>query len=90
MNPSSTAYNIPYTISMGNDVEKGRIEDVFHHLIQRHESFRTSFTMVNEELRQVIHQKVEFKVQEFKVGLGEESKVMEEFIQTFDLSKAPL
>ena len=61
MYPDSTAYNMPYIIPLGTIVDIGRVEKTFHLLIQRHESFRTSFVVVGEEPRQIIHPEVAFQ-----------------------------
>jgi len=90
MYPNSTAYNMPYIIPLGTIVDIGRIEETFHLLIQRHESFRTSFVVVGEEPRQIIHPEVAFKVHEYRVSQSDESSIKEKFIQPFNLTKAPL
>ncbi|NOQ24125.1 MAG: amino acid adenylation domain-containing protein, partial [Bacteroidales bacterium] len=90
MEPESTAYNMPYIISLGAEAEKQKIEEVFRQLISRHESFRTSFEIVGEEPVQCIHEKVEFEIEEFSIEQDEVQNQRHQFIQAFDLRKAPL
>jgi iturin family lipopeptide synthetase B len=65
--PESTAYNMPMNVLFPSDfaVEgiKARLEFVFKQLISRHESFRTSFELVNGQPMQRIHDEVEFEIE---------------------------
>jgi len=90
MNLDSIAYNISHTIKLGNDIKKNKVEEVFHQLIARHESFRTSFEVRDEIPVQCVHEKVEFKIEEFLIEKSEVENTQNEFIRVFDLSKAPL
>ncbi|MGD2084797.1 MAG: amino acid adenylation domain-containing protein [Candidatus Aminicenantes bacterium] len=67
-----------------------RVEQAIKKLIQRHEAFRTSFHLINDELMQKIDETVEFKVNFIKCNEKEAQKRMREFLKPFDLSKAPL
>ncbi|MGE5343809.1 MAG: amino acid adenylation domain-containing protein [Candidatus Omnitrophota bacterium] len=65
MDTGSTVYNIPFVLPLGKDVDKKRLEVVLKQLIDRHESLRTSFHMLNDlndEPVQRIHDDVEFEV----------------------------
>jgi amino acid adenylation domain-containing protein len=97
-----TAYNVTVVNSFGGKIEKGRLEDTFQHLIQRHESFRTSFQMVDGTPVQRIHPHVPFHIQfdetPLVTGADDEdhpdpatlSAILKEFIRPFDLGRAPL
>ncbi|NOQ24221.1 MAG: amino acid adenylation domain-containing protein, partial [Bacteroidales bacterium] len=90
MDLASTAYNMPYTIPLGAKADKEKIEEAFQQLIKRHESFRTSFAIAGEEPIQRIHEQVEFKLEELTITKEEVQNQRHQFIQAFDLSKAPL
>ncbi|NOQ28022.1 MAG: HAD-IIIC family phosphatase, partial [Bacteroidales bacterium] len=90
MDLESTAYNMPHVISLSNDDDNKKIEEVFRQLIKRHESFRTSFEVIEEEPVQRIHEQVEFKLEEFRIKKSEELDFRNKFIQPFLLSQAPL
>jgi len=60
-------YNTPLFALLEGNLEKEKLAAVFRHLIQRHESMRTSFAMVNEELVQRIHDRVEFDIEYYQV-----------------------
>ncbi|NOQ25782.1 MAG: amino acid adenylation domain-containing protein, partial [Bacteroidales bacterium] len=90
MDLSSTAYNMPYVIPIGAEAEKEKIEEAFLQLISRHESFRTSFEIEGEEPVQRIHEQVEIKIEEITITKEEVQEKRQQFIQAFDLRKAPL
>lgn len=57
LSPESTAYNMPQLVPI-EDALEDRLKSVLERLIERHESFRTSFVMVDDEPMQVISPKV--------------------------------
>jgi amino acid adenylation domain-containing protein len=87
-----TAYNMPYAVKMNlplNQRNLERLETIFKRLIQRHESFRTSFHLVEDEPVQRVHGSVDFVVQRLKTPGGAE-RAIKEFIRPFDFSRPPL
>jgi hypothetical protein len=91
MELESTAYNIPKVIPLHMKMDKGRLEQTFKKLIERHESLRSSFLAVDDEPVQRIHKDVVFEL-ESHVAWSTEHGVMPHanFIRPFDLSQAPL
>lgn len=89
LEPLSLAYNMPGSIEFSGDFQIGRVREVFTKLVARHEAFRTSFGMIEGEFVQQIADHVIAEV-----GYQEEDRPKEElyqeFIQPFDLGKAPL
>jgi amino acid adenylation domain-containing protein len=63
LDPDNIAYNIPYIMVLEGEVEKETIKDIFLKLIDRHESLRTSFQSVEEEVVQKIHDVVDFAIE---------------------------
>jgi amino acid adenylation domain-containing protein len=57
-----TAYNIPQVIVLEEEPSREHLQDTFLELIDRHESLRTSFQVVQGEPVQRIHKKVDFKI----------------------------
>ncbi|MCP4149357.1 MAG: AMP-binding protein, partial [bacterium] len=55
MDKNDTSYNLPIFMQVEGRVNKERLENAFLKMIQRHESFRTSFELVGEEPVQRIH-----------------------------------
>lgn len=85
-----TALNTPVVLEFEGMLDKHRIEKAFDELIQRHEVLRTSFTFSNGELVQQIHQNVQLEINHLDVLENNIDKVINQQIQLFDLSKAPL
>ena len=63
-------------------------------MIQRHESFRTSFEMVEGEPVQIVHEEFSFEVEYYEQKEANSKNNINDtikgFIRPFDLSKAPL
>ncbi|UCH93956.1 MAG: amino acid adenylation domain-containing protein [Candidatus Aminicenantes bacterium] len=103
---TTSAYNISCAWLLEGLLDKDKWEHVFRKLIQRHESLRTSFLIIDEEPVQRIHKEVEFEVEcydaERKAQSAEHkderhapcamrcASTIKNFIRPFDLSKAPL
>ncbi|MCK4764619.1 MAG: amino acid adenylation domain-containing protein, partial [Candidatus Aminicenantes bacterium] len=62
---SGMTYNMPRVMSLKGETSKERLEEVFRRLIERHESFRTSFQVHEGEPVQKIHNpgEIEFKIE---------------------------
>jgi tyrocidine synthetase-3 len=101
---AGTGYNVVQTVALEGALDKDRLEATFEQLIQRHESLRTSFEMINEEPVQIIHHEVEFEIEYYDLAANKreetrrrkenhhlnQSSIINHFVRTFDLSKAPL
>jgi acyl transferase domain-containing protein/SAM-dependent methyltransferase/acyl carrier protein len=100
MEPDSTAYNIPLLLRVEGNISKEKFEDTSRKLIGRHESLRTSFTLVDDCPVQIVHDEVDFKIYESStdvettvpetMGTVALPGVVKDFIRPFDLSAAPL
>ncbi len=88
---ATTTYNMPIPLLIEGKLDSDSLDKTFKKLINRHESLRTSFRLVNDEPVQVIHDEVNFKIDYLKWGDTElEEEILRDFIRPFDLSKAPL
>jgi polyketide synthase PksJ len=65
------SYNIPHTLILTGENPSKKLAGIFHRLIQRHESFRTSFTIIEDKPVQRIHEKVEFEMEYYQVKVEE-------------------
>jgi amino acid adenylation domain-containing protein/thioester reductase-like protein len=87
---AGVSYNMPGAMLVEGTLNIKKFEEVFRALIQRHEALRTSFEMKNEQPVQIIHEKVNFNIPIMKATKIKLSSIINEFIQPFDLSNAPL
>ncbi|NIM83618.1 MAG: hypothetical protein GTO45_33325, partial [Candidatus Aminicenantes bacterium] len=86
--------NLPVVVRLEGELNKEKFEEVFMQLTARHESFRTSFEMKEEEPVQRIHREnYKFQVTNYKPIPSSQfqiTNIIRNFVQSFDLSKAPL
>ena len=88
---NSTLYNTPGGIIFEGDIDIYKLQNHLNTLINRHESLRTYFEVVNENVVQKILANTTFKLDIVKNQKYEEiDKIFKEFVKPFDLSKAPL
>uniref|UniRef100_UPI0022E31E45 non-ribosomal peptide synthetase n=1 Tax=Bacillus velezensis TaxID=492670 RepID=UPI0022E31E45 len=76
-------YNMPAVLELTGPLDRGRLEETFRQLVERHESLRTSFeTGPDGEPVQRIHDSVPFKL--------DEAESADAFVRPFCLEEAPL
>ncbi|UHA72100.1 non-ribosomal peptide synthetase [Paenibacillus sp. 481] len=91
MDTALTTYNMPGMLDIAGELDQVRLHESLRVLLRRHESLRTSFTMVNGEPVQVIHPEADISWNVTKVDNEEQLQdVMNAFIRPFDLERAPL
>ncbi|MCP1426503.1 bacitracin synthase 3 [Paenibacillus xylanexedens] len=87
---SSLAYNMPYAMKITGNLDIRQLERAFQDLIKRHESFRTSFHMVDGQPVQRIDQQVEFRITSLELGEQTLEAWQARFVRPFNLTQAPL
>jgi iturin family lipopeptide synthetase B len=100
LEPESTGYNMSAVVRLEGELDKGRIENTFRHLIQRHESFRTTFETEDNRTLQKIHDSARMELEYYDLTVdgnrdtetvnADNESIIREFIRPFDLSRAPL
>ena len=75
MDNVGTAYNISASCVLEGVLNRNKLEHTFVQFVKRHEGFRTSFVIIDEETVQRIHDNVEFKIE--RLGTGEQEGVKE-------------
>ncbi|QQD80611.1 amino acid adenylation domain-containing protein [Bacillus siamensis] len=83
-------YNMPHSVQIEGELNQETLELAFKQLIQRHESLRTSFEMVNGEPMQCIQENVDFTIEPIQVKLNEVATYQSNFVHAFEMTKAPL
>lgn len=87
--PSDVQYNVPWAIGIEGSFDAARWEQAFRALIARHESLRTSFAIIDDEIVETIHGEAGFAL-ETPAAAGTLQEQIERFVRPFDLRKAPL
>ena len=90
MDKVSTVYNMPKGILITGKFDKERCNEIFHLLLEKHETLRTSFHMQEGRLVQKIHKNIDFSVCMTEDEKGEATQKLQDFVRPFDLSRAPL
>ncbi|MFP3728971.1 condensation domain-containing protein [Priestia filamentosa] len=100
MDKSGTTYNMPRATLLVGDIEIEKFKLAVDNLIKRHESLRTSFEIVNDEPKQIIHETskvdINYSVLEEDITFDEYDedstvkRLLKDFIKPFDLDTAPL
>ncbi|MBL7727056.1 MAG: amino acid adenylation domain-containing protein, partial [Dinghuibacter sp.] len=89
LNRSSLAYNMPFIAWLNGTPDREQLTAVFGKMIRRHESLRTSFHFINEEIVQQIHDQPVFSIEEYEHGNHPETAI-QRFVRPFNLEAAPL
>ncbi|WP_411801495.1 non-ribosomal peptide synthetase, partial [Bacillus atrophaeus] len=87
---TSTSYNVPAVLLLEGEVDRDRLESAIQALINRHETLRTSFDMIDGEVVQIIHKNVSFQLEAAKGREEDAEELIKEFIRPFELNRAPL
>ncbi len=88
---NNISYNMSRVLELEGDLDIERLKGAFDKLIQRHETLRTSFEVVEDVFVQKVENEIEFEIEQYKVESEEKIKdIVKSFIRAFDLSKAPL
>ncbi|MDD1505459.1 condensation domain-containing protein [Lysinibacillus sp. CNPSo 3705] len=87
------AYHIPFVIKLPNGFRKDYLEKAFNDIILRHDIFRTTFEIDNEELIQVVHPYSYYTIETVEYldinNKNMESKVFDFSNIEFDLENGP-
>ncbi|CCF15397.1 tyrocidine synthase 3 [Brevibacillus laterosporus GI-9] len=91
--PYNTGYNMPVVLEMEGKLDVEKVENVCKRLINRHETLRTSFSTIDEQIVQIINKEVNFKIEMItneKETDTEKDKIISKFVRPFSLHEAPL
>lgn len=88
--PKSTAYNIPVAFTLSAAIDAQKLEQCLHILIQRHDSLRLRFELIEEELFFVVKPEASFRLDVRDVQQERKAESFAELVQPFDLHTHPL
>lgn len=84
------SYNIPMALLIEGNLDLAKLSQAIDKMVERHETLRTSFDVIDGKTVQRVHEKVKYK-REFREGKEEDIPVIiQDFIRPFDLDRAPL
>ncbi len=86
----STAYNLSYSLILHGTIDYVRLELAIKQIINKHETFRTSFAMIDNILMQRVEDDIDFSIELTGLKNKGVDDAIQQFIQPFNLSKAPL
>ena len=87
---TSISYNLPYLFELTGELDVTRLENAWKKVVARHESLRTSFAWVGEELKQRIHSDAEIEMLYEEAAEAEAMDIVSAWTQPFKLDQAPL
>ncbi len=90
MDTNSILYNISGGIIISKKLDTKKLEECFQKLVDRHEILRTHFNLQNNEIVQIIEDKIKLEVPVETESRANIDNIYEDFVKPFDLSKAPL
>ncbi|MBD7913256.1 condensation domain-containing protein, partial [Clostridium cibarium] len=96
INTSSYNYNVPTAYLVEGKLDKEKLENVVRQLIDRHESLRTRFTVIDNITYQVIDENVDFKIEYLRYKKDYEDNeesildIVSNFKRLFNLRLSPL
>ncbi|MCR8842476.1 amino acid adenylation domain-containing protein [Paenibacillus sp. SC116] len=82
------SYNMPGAMTITGKLDRAAFQHAFQALIERHESLRTTFELVDDRLIQRIHPKLELEIE--YVAKADIQHVIAEFVKPFRLDQLPL
>ncbi len=83
-------YNIPVVLVMEGEFDRERLKTSFAQVLQRHESLRTSFHIVDDRPVQKIEERVRIKIEQLNGDIDDIDQIAHDFVRPFDLTQAPL
>ncbi|WP_423212953.1 condensation domain-containing protein, partial [Paenibacillus solani] len=90
LDPGGIGYNMPRALEIVGELNVQRVRESLNLLAERHESFRTSFAMQEDQLMQRIAGRVEVPVEVTDSTEDEAKTRVKAFVRPFDLGKASL
>lgn len=90
INPGNLSYNMPVMLTMEGRLDIKAVEKAIQRLIRRHEGLRTSFHIIGNKSKQIIHKNAKFNLEVIRLEPDEFDGYGEDLPAPFNLNKAPL
>lgn len=89
INTNSTSYNMPFAIELSGKIDVEKLDDSIRRVINRHDIFRTTFHVIDDELKQIVRNSIPLSIERQKIADHDYSFIKNE-VKPFDLSKDQL
>ena len=86
LSEEGVAYNINGAIKIEGKVDIDLLEEVIRKLIERHDSFRTSFKIINSDVVQCVRYEFDFELKVIEIEENEVDLYLKEAVNPFDLA----
>lgn len=90
LDSNSILYNTAVGIIINKELDTSKLEKCFNTLINRHESLRAHFNLIDDKIVQIIDNNIDFKLKITESNDENIDKIYRNFVKPFDLSRAPL
>ncbi len=86
----NTIYNLPNVVKITGNFDVDVLKASMEKIVNRHESLRTTFEVVDDEIIERVHETMEVAVSYEKLSGRSIDTVIKEFVKPFDLQNGPL
>lgn len=90
LDTNSILYNIAGGIIINKLLDVNKLQNCLNSLINRHDALRTHFTIHDNNVVQIIDNKINFKLDLEVANTDNLNEIYNNFVQPFDLSRGPL
>lgn len=88
--PDDRSYNLPELLHLDGAIDADRLEAVLQAIVERHETLRTSFHVIDGEIRQRIHASIPFHLTRMEADEAGADGLLQSLFRPFRLDTAPL
>ncbi|MFD3257254.1 amino acid adenylation domain-containing protein [Paenibacillus lentus] len=88
--PDDRSYNLPELLHLDGAIDADRLEAVLQAIVERHETLRTTFHVIDGEIRQRVHDAIPFRLIRMEADEAEADGVLQSLFRPFRLDTAPL
>jgi fengycin family lipopeptide synthetase D len=88
--PDNFNYNLPNVFRLQEEPDLPQLEAAFKKMIERHETLRTSFHIIDTQIVQRVHDTVDFSMDYYESSEEEAPAIVYNFVKPFDPGKVPL
>ncbi|WP_256757089.1 non-ribosomal peptide synthetase [Cohnella sp. WQ 127256] len=87
---AGTAYNMPFALKLEGKVDEIRLEQALQLVVSRHDALRTSFAMIEGEVRQIIHPNEHVPMEQLTADEENLPELLTKLNLSFNLHNLPL